>query len=220
MPSKAKTAFNENKLDIEELWSIHEEIGGQGAGRKYGVEVLNRSVIIFITACWESYIEDLASEAFDFLLVNAPTSSAIPKKVKTLASKALVADIDKSKVWEIADDGWKTVLQKHRDATLQNWLGSFNTPKTAQINALYEELLGLKNLSSKWYWQKMSKETAQRKLDDFITVRGDIAHRLNTTSTVKKGLGIKYLRHIEGLVDCCEMAIGNHLLTQTKIAPW
>src|ERR1700761_8652700 len=198
MPSNAKSAFDKNRLDIEELWKIHEEIGGQGAGRKYGVEVLNRSAIIFITACWESYIEDLASEAFDFLLINAPTSSVIQNKVKVLASKALVADSDKSKVWEIADSGWRTVLQNHRDTTLHSWLGSFNTPKTAQVNGLYEELLGLKNLSSKWYWKKMPKENSQRKLDEFIQVRGDIAHRLNTAETVQKGLGIKYLQHIDG----------------------
>lgn len=220
MPSHAKNSFDKNRLDIEELWKIHEEIGGQGAGRKYGVEVLNRSAIIFITACWESYIEDLASEAFDFLLANAPTSAVIPKKVKTLASKALVADSDKTKVWEIADDGWRTVLQTHRDTTLQSWLGTFNTPKTAQVNGLYEELLGLKGLSSKWYWKNMSKDSAQSKLDDFIRVRGDIAHRLNTTSTVKKGLGIKYLQHIKGLVDCCEKAVEKHLLTQTGTVPW
>ena len=220
MPSRAKNAFQDNSLDIQELWKIHEEIGGQGPGRKYGVEVLNRSAIVFITACWESYIEDLASEAFDFLLANAPSSTVIPKKVKALASKSLVADKDSTKVWDLADNGWRTLLLTHKTTTLLNWLGSFNTPKTAQVNGLYEELLGLKSLSSNWYWKGMSKENAEKKLDEFIQVRGDIAHRLNPTMPVKKGLGIKYLQHVNGLVERCENIVAKHLYTQTGTAPW
>jgi len=40
------------------LWVIHEEVAGQGAGRKYGIDVLNRAAIVFVTACWESFVED------------------------------------------------------------------------------------------------------------------------------------------------------------------
>jgi len=220
MPSRAKVTFQDNSLDIQELWNIHEEIGGQGPGRKYGVEVLNRSAIVFITACWESYVEDLASEAFDFLLTNAPTSTVIPKKVKALASKTLLADKDTTKVWDLADDGWRALLLTHKTTTLVAWLGSFNTPKTAQVNGLYEELLGLKSLSSKWYWKGMSKENAERKIDEFIQVRGDIAHRLNATMSIKKDLGIKYLQHVNGLVECCEKVVADHLFTQTSKTPW
>lgn len=220
MPSKAKKAFLDNSRDIEELWKIHEEIGGQGAGRKYGVEVLNRSAIVFITACWESYVEDLASEAFDFLLTNAPTSAVIPKKVKALASKSLLSDKDPTKVWDLADGGWRALLMAHKTTTLNSWLGSFNTPKTAQVNGLYDELIGLKSLSSKWYWKGMSKENSEIKIDEFIQVRGDIAHRLNSKKVVQKGLGIKYLQHVKGLVDCCEKAVATHLSTQTTKNPW
>jgi hypothetical protein len=42
MGSKARDSFQENKKDIQELWSIHQQVGGPGAGRKYGVDVLNR----------------------------------------------------------------------------------------------------------------------------------------------------------------------------------
>lgn len=220
MPSKSKEAFGKNSKDIEELWQIHEEIGGQGAGRKYGVEVLNRAAIVFITACWESYVEDLATEAFDFLLINAATSAVIPNQVKALASKALVADKNETKVWELADDGWRKLLLDHKATTLQSWLEPFNTPKTKQVNKLYSDLLGLKSLSSKWYWQGMAADNASKKIDEFIKIRGDIAHRLTTTKVVQKGVGIKYLRHVQGLVECCEKAVLTHLQTQTGKAPW
>lgn len=220
MPSKAKIAFIENSKDIAELWSIHKEISGQGAGRKYGVEVLNRSAVVFITACWESYVEDLATEAFDFLLENCPTSGAIPPKVKALAIKPIWDQKNPIKVWDIADTGWRKLLQDHKATTLQHWLGPFNTPKTGKVNELYEELLGIKKLSSKWYWKAMSAANAEQKLDDFIQVRGDIAHRLNPGKAVQKNLGTKYHEHVKKLVDCCEREVHAHLLQLTWKEPW
>ncbi|CAN5279796.1 hypothetical protein BH11PSE10_BH11PSE10_20970 [soil metagenome] len=220
MPSKAKGAFTDNSKDIAELRSIHQEISGQGAGRKYGVEVLNRSAVVFITACWESYVEDLATEAFDFLLANCPTSSAIPQKVRVHATKQIWEQKNSTKVWDIADTGWRRLLQDHKAATLQHWLGPFNTPKTGQVNALYEELLGIKKLSSAWCWQGLSAANAERKLDAFIQIRGDIAHRLNPEKKVLKNLGTNYHEHVKKLVECCENEVRAHLRRLTEKAPW
>lgn len=220
MSSKAASAFTENSRDIAELWSIHQEISGQGVGRKFGVEVLNRSAVVFITACWESYVEDLATEAFDFLLANSPTSSVIPQKVKTLVTKPIWDQKNPTKVWDIADAGWRQLLQDHRTTTLRQWLGPFNTPKTEQVNKLYEELLGIKKLSSGWYWKAMSVDKAESKLDEFIQVRGDIAHRLNPGKAVQKNLGTNYHEHVKRLVACCEKKVHAHLLQLTGKAPW
>src|SRR6266849_5739461 len=160
MPSKAKTAFLENSKDIVELWRIHQDVAGQGPGRKFGVEVLNRSAIVFITACWESYIEDLATESFDHLLAKATSPAAIPPKVRALATAPIWEQKDPTKVWEIADTGWRALLIAHKAATLEKWLGTFNTPKTVQVNSLYADLLGIKKLSSSWSWQGMSAASA------------------------------------------------------------
>src|SRR6267378_6083031 len=100
MPSKAKANFDANKADIDQLWSIHQDYAGKGAGRKHGVEVLNRAAIIFITAIWESFIEDLAREAFDFLLANAPNPSAIPSKVRDAATRPIFEQKDSRKIWD------------------------------------------------------------------------------------------------------------------------
>jgi hypothetical protein len=67
MPSKSSAAFADNKKDIERLWAIHEEVAGSGRGRKHGVEILNRATLVFIAACWEAYVEDLALEVYGML---------------------------------------------------------------------------------------------------------------------------------------------------------
>ncbi|MGU3781833.1 HEPN domain-containing protein [Burkholderia metallica] len=220
MPSNAKNTFEINKADIEKLWEIHKEIGGEGRGRKYGVEVLNRSVIIFVTACWESYIEDLAVEAFDFLLTHAPTAAAIPNKVKSLAIKDIKNDPNPLKLWDLADTGWQAILLAHKAEVHEKWLGKFNTPKSEQVDGLYEEMLGLNSLSSHWTWNKMKADRAKTKLDDFITVRGNIAHRIRDANPVAKNTGAAYLTHVGQIVARCERAVANHLNAQTGVAPW
>ena len=66
MASTAKTNFDQQKRDIDQLWLIHQEVAGQGAGRKHGVDVLNRAAMVFITACWESYVKTYALKHLTF----------------------------------------------------------------------------------------------------------------------------------------------------------
>ena len=193
MPSRAKSSFDENKKDVKQLWQIHEEIAGQGPGRKYGVDVINRAAIVFITACWESFVEDLAAEAFDFMIANVPNALALPSKVRDLATKAMFEQKDSRKVWDLADNGWRQIIAAHRTATLERWIGTLNTPKTGQVNRLFEELLGISDISAQWHWQNMSQAQAETKLDDYISMRGNIAHRTVHDRTIYKHWINKYM---------------------------
>jgi hypothetical protein len=218
--SKAKTTFDENKADIDRLWQIHEEVAGNGPGRKHDVEVLNRAAVVMITACWESYVEDVALEAFDHLLANAATASQIPAKVRVLASAELVKDPNPTKVWDLADAGWRAVLQGHRDAIKARWLKDFNTPKTEPVDSLFEDLVGIRSLHSSWHWRGMGADEAKKKLDKYITLRGQIAHRLKHDSTVYKNWSKDYLKHVEHLVKTTDGAVAKHLQKQLGSAPW
>lgn len=220
MPSKAKASFDQNKKDVDELWRIHEEVSGAGAGRKHGVDVINRSAIVFITACWESFVEDLATEAFEFMLANSPTAEKIPGKVKDLATKPFFEQQNTQKIWEIADSGWRKVLQTHQDTTLKEWLGTFHTPKSPNIKTLYKELLGLNDISQSWHWHGMSVENAATKLDSYVTIRGNIAHRTEHDETVYKDWITDYLGHVERLVEKSEVAVHTHLQAITGKSAW
>jgi hypothetical protein len=67
MASQASKRFAQSNDDILMLWHIHAEVAGRGKGRKRRADVLNRAAVVFISACWESYVEDAAREAFDYL---------------------------------------------------------------------------------------------------------------------------------------------------------
>src|ERR1700722_16578051 len=110
MPSIASTHFKENRKDIDTLWKFRKELQQSDPSRESRFEVLHRAAIVFIAACWESYVEDVATEAFDFLLMSAATPEVFPYKVKVLASKELLEQKDERRVWELVT-GWKDVLK-------------------------------------------------------------------------------------------------------------
>lgn len=220
MGSMAKNAFDKNKADINQLWEIHEGFAGAGAGRKRDVEVLNRTAMVFITACWESYVEDLARESFEFMINNVSLARDVPVKVRSLSTKAIFEQKDNTKVWDIADNGWKAILIAHKEVALTKWLGNFNTPKSAQVETLFRELLGINSISSGWHWQRMPNQRAKDKLDEYVTVRGNIAHRTAHNSVVHKSWGTGYLKHIENLVFCMERDVFGELKSITGMAPW
>ncbi|MCE9592267.1 MAG: hypothetical protein K8S99_17310 [Planctomycetes bacterium] len=219
MPSQSHMTFNANKTDILILWQIQRDISGPGHPRRHRVDILNRATIIFVSACWESYIEDVAAEAFDFLLANAATCDAIPTKIRTLASRELREAKDERRVWELAGNGWQKVLQDHRDLTKSKWLKDFNTPKSSQVRDLFLGLLDI-DITSLWHWESMSTDQACTELDEYMTIRGNIAHRTRHHATVPKLQGKKFLLHIGQLVDRTDNAITNHLNSLTGKLPW
>ena len=68
--SKARIGFEETRWDVYHLFDIHDELIRSSPLMKMGekADVLVRSTYLFITACWESYIEDLCEEALLCLL--------------------------------------------------------------------------------------------------------------------------------------------------------
>ena len=189
MPLQAKLRFDGNKKDILILWHIHAEVAGSGRARRHRVDVLNRAAIIFISACWESYVEDLAMEAFDYLLEKASNPDAFPMKVRTAASRELREAKDERKIWELAGDGWRQIFKNHRDTLQDRWLNDFNTPKSRQVSELFFALIGIPDVKSSWTWKAMSADEAVSKLDDCIIIRGNIAHRTTHDETVYKNWG-------------------------------
>src|SRR4030088_2549074 len=109
MPSNASVRFRENRKDIDMLWRFRKELQ-QDLAKDERLEVLHRAAVVFIAACWESYIEDVALEAFDYLLQNATTPDVFPARVKVLASKELSQDKDERRIWELVT-GWKDILK-------------------------------------------------------------------------------------------------------------
>jgi hypothetical protein len=212
--------FNSNVAEVLRLLEIHEELTGTGPGRRSQVEILNKSGIVLLVACWEAYVEDLAEIAFEFLFARAKSPDAFPAKVLTLASRELREAADQRRVWELAGDGWRTVLERHHTAVLQANIGTLNTPKPEQIDALFQQLLGLSSLSSAWTWHRTQSTKACARLTALVNLRGDIAHRVRSTRSVKKQDVSRAGVFLDRLAAASSNEVRRFLRSRTGEFPW
>lgn len=143
MASAARKAFDKNVKDIERLLELHNQIGGAQKGRRYGLEVLNKSAIVLITAFWEAYCEDVASEGLAHIVKHAKSADALPTELKKQVAAELKKHNHELELWKVADDGWRKYLGDRLEALRETRDRKLNTPKTANIDALFLSAVGI-----------------------------------------------------------------------------
>ena len=193
MPSKARKAFDENLTDVDRLLELHESTGGTGRGRRFDLEVLNKSAIVLLTSHWEAYCEDIAAEALNHIVKHAKSSEDLPLTIKKLLAKELKGDSHELAVWKLADDKWRPFLLSRLEKMAEIRGRSLNTPKAAQVDELFKATIGLERVSSSWRWSKrLTVDGARKKLDRFVELRGAIAHRGSAKKSVTKAQATDY----------------------------
>lgn len=212
--------FVENTTEVRTLVKFHEEITGTGPGRRAGVEVLNKSGIVLLAACWEAFVEDCASTAFEFVLDEVKDPGKLPKVVRQRVARFLKEDKNELAVWNLAKDGWKDALRTFKQRMLHTHVSFFNTPKAGNVDALFDTLLGLPNLSKCWHWQGMSVTSAKRRLADYIELRGAIAHRVKTSNSVHKSKVTNFAEFITRLAVRTANVVRRHVRSLVGKYPW
>lgn len=212
--------FEKNIAEVKRLLEIHLQLAGKSPGRKYNVEVLNKSAIVLLVACWEAFIEDLASAAFKFMLTHATDHKAFPDDVLAIASKKLKSAPDNREVWRLAGTGWRSVLEEHKDDLFKEYIGKLNTPKPKQVDGLFNSLLGLSSISSKWFWHTVPHDKACQKLTQLIELRGAIAHQVAAGKPVSKALVFDYMWFIYRLAVISSNRVRAFVFARTKKVSW
>ena len=211
--------LRKNLQEVEKLISIHISLTKNRKGSWTSVNVLNKSALVLVVACWEAYIEDVARLGYENLVNLCNNPNIIPKKVRSLASIELKKDSDESSVWQLAGDGWRKVLTKYKNDTLKKYIGNFNTPKTEKIDELYENLIGLKSLSKSWHWKGMNQSS--KKLNGLVTRRGEIVHRVRMAGTnVSKKEVQGAVEFFQCLAAITSNKVRGHIFNLTGKYPW
>lgn len=209
-----------NTAEVTDLVLIHEFLTGDKPGRRRRVEVLNKSGIVLLVACWEAFVEDLAGNAFDALLAGATAPTVFPQSVLTLAAAALRDDKDPRALWRLAGPGWRTVLSDHRAAVIDRYIGRLNTPRPKQVDEMFEKLLGIKGLSKVWYWKGATVDANEKRLDALVTLRGEIAHRVAAKKSVRKRDVVLAAAFIQSLAARSSNAVGVFVKARVGHLPW
>jgi hypothetical protein len=209
MPSGSYKVFkNYYMRDIEKLISNYQEIKGDGRGKR-SLDHLMRSGVLLLAAAWESFNEEVIYESAIFLSGNIEPKD-MPVEVKKNVSKSIVKDFEKNRIApfeKLTDDNW---IEYYWDL-VWNDIQNLNTPKTRQLNGLYKIHLGIEEISSCY-----SDET----LDDFVTLRGQIAHRMRTKEYFKLDKLKELITLINHLVKDTDYYLYAYLKELSGKAPW
>lgn len=210
------TELISNVVEVERLLSIHAKITTPGRGRKRDVEILHKSSIVLLVACWESFVEDLAEQSLYFMIDKAKDHSVFPDNIlERVASKH-----QGKKAWDLAGGGWKGALRSNFKEVLARTTGTLNTPRTQQVNELFNKTIGLSRISSSWSWPGNSITKNEKTLDDLITLRGSIAHRVKASTSVQKKHVVTYKDFIGRLSVHCHNNVRQHIISVVGNEPW
>ena len=220
MSSNARKAFDQNAGDIKRLLEIHRDLGGDARGRRFRLEVLNKSAIVLITSFWEAYCEDIAAEALDHVVEHAQSSKVLPKGIKQIVAKELKDSKHDLAVWDLSDGGWRTILRKRLKMLQDTRNRRLNTPKSVNIDQLFLGARGLGRVSDSWRWDRMKPDRARRKLDNYVTLRGEIAHRGTVARSCTKDQVTDYFRFARELVGKTGGRVNRYVKDITGRALW
>src|SRR5437016_4168521 len=121
-------------------------------------------VFTFAVSVLGASMDDEASR-IEHLVAHSTDASALSKGIKKSIAKELKGDLNELAIWQIADNGWKAVLQSRLSQMNQTRARNLNTPKSENIKVLFSEALGIDDISKMWKWAKMSSVQAAKKLD-------------------------------------------------------
>lgn len=220
MTSLAESSFVNNCEDIDELLRIHAEVSGESPGRRRKLGPLRELTIVLLTAFWEAFCEDLVAEALQHLVAHAPDHQALPVELQKQVARELEADKNALAVWKLAGDGWRTVLADRLESMQELRNRRLSNPGTRQVNDLFRDALGIEGISGSWHWASIGPERAAEKLDEYITIRHEVAHRGSSADRIWKYDINEYYSHVSHLVDRTAAEVARVLADATGVTPW
>jgi hypothetical protein len=220
MPIESENTHTNRLIDniheVQRLAEIHQHITGGGAGRKHDVEILHKSAIVLLIACWEAFVEDLAQEALTATLAKASNPNIFPDSVlERIASK-----VTGKKIWNLSGDGWKDAFRDNLKEIFARTTDKLNTPRPENVDEIFLKVLGIQKLSSSWRWKGRTAENSRKKLDELVSLRCAIAHRVTAASRVNLKDVVDCTNLISRLAARSHNTVCKHLTKLVGESPW
>jgi hypothetical protein len=183
--SNAYTQYEQQKKEVNLLLSFHGELhenrtksAPDSPGRRSSeLEVLHKSAIVLLTACWEAYIENTVTEAVTIISKSLKDPFQLHNEIlrsiaSTKSDKLSISDKHDLYAWYFVGDGWRSILLEFSKLKISE----LNTPDSSGVRKIMNDLLGIKDISESWGRPgKMAKDAADR-LDEYLSDRHVIAH--------------------------------------------
>jgi len=164
-----------------------------------------------LCAAWELYLEEVAIESAKFLCNKNNSPKDLPKQVQKEISNSVKTSKHELKPLELSGDGWKEIYISHVDVLTKK----LNTPKSPVVDELFKITVGIKNISDQWTLGK-------KKIDDFVTARGDIAHRGRAAKYIKIWILNEYKKNVIYTIQETDNILADYLknFSPDGKSPW
>jgi len=212
MPSKARINARDRMLpEIDRIIEAHHTLRKGRRGRDDQKSIL-RSAILMLCGTWELYCESVVLEAAIKIARHLEKPIKLPEEVK-LQLKQAVHDVTmvKSDPMRLAGEGWRIEYLK----IVRQKCSALNTPKSENLDKLFRQCLGLKDISLAW-------PVSPDEVNKFIRLRGEIAHRGSDSRAVSREDAKHFRSVISKAISATDDAIYDYLKDPAYIgrAPW
>ena len=129
---------------------------------------------MLVLAMREAFCEDLAHEAAPDTGARLVQVDDLPPKLVRHISRDLKAEKRELSAWKLVGDDWRSlILDRVSEIARQT---TFNTPKAAQIDELFDRSIGLTKVNDSRVPPRLGEMSARVALSEAISRRGGIAH--------------------------------------------
>lgn len=132
-----------------------------------------------------------------------------PPALARKISLEIKADKDEMSAWRLSGDDWRDVALRRVHHTARATV--FNTPKTRQVDKLFDDTLGIPRVSDSWVSRFTEGVSPCEALDASLALRGSIAHRQERDRILLKKDVSRFYQLVADLVDCTELIVRDHL---------
>lgn len=188
MASSAFADYEYNVMDARRLLQAH-ALMVEGKPGKKGFGHITRSGVVMLCAAWESYQEAVIVEGVKYIAEELASPKSLPKSVKKYLSGHVKTDKNDLRPMDLAGDGWRDLYLGLAKSSTE----SLNTPKSDRLAELYDRLLGIADIAALW-------TVGGQAIDDFVSVRGEIAHNGRNAPYTKASTLKAYIDMIDTVV--------------------
>lgn len=212
MPSRSRIVARDKMLpEVEMLMDAHSTLRKGKKGPDNHNSVL-RSSIVMLCATWELYCESVVAEVAFKILKKIEKVDVLPEAIK----KQLIQAVYHENVWKsdplkLAGTGWKLV---HIEIVRMK-CRELNTPKSENLDDLFKQCLGFKDISKCWSY-------GSGEIDKLVRLRGSIAHRGSDAEKVSRETAAHFKSVISKSISETDDALYDYLKLPhfLNAAPW
>ncbi|WP_299035862.1 HEPN domain-containing protein [uncultured Pseudokineococcus sp.] len=197
--------------DVKNLLTLHPSSSGTPGRPPGDTGPLLRSAVVLLHTAWENYVEQVAVEGLDVvLLACGDDHSRLHRRLRQALG-------DLRDPWALAGSGWQ--LEARR--TVEKDVGKLNTPNVQNAERLFDLALGLESGLHELSWQGTGNAKVRENIDEFVhEIRGEIVHKGKTSGRLTK-IGVEsWLVFFDGVVRRLDLSIAQHLEAVTGTRPW